>query len=180
MFTIGRVKTVSFVLISTVLIRLSRPGKTLLTIAIGHNPLGIFFSCTRTKSPTRTSRWGFNHFWRKCKVVRYSRTHLVQKWFERIWACFHFLLPITESSLKSPMGTTTAGLCSKNWAGVMAVASAASSLDLVWGREFSIDSTSQKLSLHFSTLYQPHGSSCQSPFVFLSGFQVGRWIVAKH
>ena len=122
---------------------------------------------------------------------------------------------------------------------IMAVASAAFSLDLVRGRELSIDSTSQKtvrstcsvtkapfkiafnarfvsllafptlqrnavhsvggissqflveiidlqddlhskLSLHFSTLYQPHGSSCHSPFVFLSGFLVGRWIVAKH
>jgi hypothetical protein len=42
------------------------------------------------------------------------------------------------------MGTTTAGLCSKKWAGVMAVASAASSLDLFRGRELSIDSTSQK------------------------------------
>ena len=43
-FTTGLIKTESLVLSSTVRMLLSLPGNTLVTIEIGHSPLGILLS----------------------------------------------------------------------------------------------------------------------------------------
>ena len=74
--TIGLTKTESLVFNSTVLTLQSLPRNTLVMIAIGHWPLGVFLSPTNTKSPTRTFRCTLNHFCRRCNVVRYSLIHL--------------------------------------------------------------------------------------------------------
>lgn len=100
-FEMGRSRIEFLVLTSAVRTKPSWPGNTLETRPRSQWPRSL---TTRTKSLTPRLRRFRIHFLRSCSRGRYSRCHLVQKWFERSWPLRHCLRECRSSFWKAPSG----------------------------------------------------------------------------
>ena len=112
-FEIGRIKLDSFVFISAVLIRPSRPGNTgFIHRPSNQRPRGMFLSTTNTRSSTSRFLLSPIHFWRSCSTGKYSFIHLVQKQLAKNWARLRCLRECRSSSVNMPGGITRLRRCS--------------------------------------------------------------------
>jgi len=69
----------------TRLTTLSASGKTSINMALGQIPRLVISSVIKTMSPTLMLRSQTNHFWRCCKIGRYSFIHRFQNKSAKSW-----------------------------------------------------------------------------------------------
>jgi hypothetical protein len=62
------------------------------TTANGHSPCGHLLSTINTTSLICTFLLGWSHFWRLCRLGKYSFSQRFQNEFARNWACLHLML----------------------------------------------------------------------------------------
>ena len=65
---------------------------TSVTLPSGHCPLGTLYSTTSTMSSTCTSLVSLRHFFRACRVAKYSFNYLFQNISAKYWICLNHLL----------------------------------------------------------------------------------------
>ena len=104
-FDTGRINLDSFVFISAVLTRPSRPGNTFMQRPSNERSRGMVLSTINTTSLTCKSLLFRVHFWRSCNIGKYSFNHLVQKQLAKNWARLHCLRECRSSSENIPGGT---------------------------------------------------------------------------
>ena len=112
--------SLSAIRIRTFLMQPSLLGYTTVTRARGHlHRMSSLLSFEMTTSPTARFRLGWTHFWRDCRVCKYSFFHLVQNSSAAYCTRRHHFREYTSSRWKTPGGgRTTLLFISRMWLGV--------------------------------------------------------------
>lgn len=116
-------------------------GKTSSMRPIGHFPLGVLKSATRTKSPTLRFSEGFVHFCLSWSMDKYSLLQRFQNALARHCACLQHFLCLSASQ-NVPMGEHEFARSRRMLFGESGRKSLGSSLILVIGRSLRIRSVS--------------------------------------
>ena len=153
----GRNSVEFLVLTSAVRTKPSLPGNTFVTWPSNQWAWRAFSIASRTRPLTAWLRRLRIHFLRSCSRGRHSRSHLAQKWFERIWPLCHSLREYRSLSWKSPSGKDIPCRCWKGWMGVIGSQSLGSLLLGHKSRPLVIPTASPKTVLRVSRVTKAQG-----------------------